>query len=73
MTTGVKYKRASYRKFVRDMEKAGIEWCHYGGRNYYSGPAAVTGEGQDTQDILSATKVKCQSDNMGKGFVYYPR
>ena len=73
MATGVKYKKASHRKFVCDMEAAGIKWQHYGGRNYYSGPAAITGEGQNTQDIMSATQVKLQFDNMGKGYVYYPR
>jgi hypothetical protein len=57
------------RRFVKDMEKAGLTPYHYNGRFFYSGPAVNV---DSLQDALSHTKVKCQWDDMGKGFVVYP-
>ncbi len=64
------YDRKNYRTFVRDMEAAGLEPYHYRGRWYWEGPAVNV---DDLQDALSNTKVPCQWDNMGLGWVVYPK
>lgn len=64
-----------YEQFIEDMKKAGIEYDgEYHGRFFYHGPAVITDEeGFPTlQDVIRATKVKLQWDNMGMGFVTYP-
>jgi hypothetical protein len=58
------------RRFLWDMRKAGLKTRHYRGRNFWSGPAVDCG---DLQEVLSCTKVPCQWDQMGKGFIVYPR
>jgi hypothetical protein len=61
-------------RFVREMTEAGIPVRHYRGRNFWSGPAAVTNhdEGLYEQDIIRATEVKLQRDNMGLDWILYP-
>ena len=64
-----------YEQFVKDMEKAGIEYDgEYNGRFFYHGPAVRTNEkGFPTrQDVIRATKVILQWDNMGLDFIVYP-
>jgi hypothetical protein len=59
-------------KFRRDMEGAGYEVRDYSGRSYYRGPAVVVQVGE-LQDVIRATGVRVQTDNMGKGsLVVYP-
>jgi hypothetical protein len=67
------YDVPEYRRFVRDMSKAGIDVIHYRGRFSYEGPAVVTGEEFSHSDVKAATKVLLQHDQMGKGEVLYPR
>lgn len=64
----------SCEQFVKDMEKAGIEYEEYQGRFFYHGPAVKTKEeGFPThQDVIRATKVKVQWDNYGLDFIVYP-
>ena len=66
----MKYSNKDCVRFVKDMEKAGLKVEHYRGRNFWVGPA-VRVDAQ--QDVLSETKVKCQWDNMGKGWIVYPK
>ena len=64
-----------YEQFVEDMENAGIEYDgEYNGRLFYHGPAVRTNEkGFPTrQDVIRATKVKLQWDNLGLDFIIYP-
>lgn len=68
--TDVKYENPNYRKFVKDMKKAGLTPYHYRGRFFYEGPAVDV---EDIQDAISNTKVRCQWDNMGLDYVVYPR
>lgn len=56
-------------QFVKDMEEAGLEVEHYHGRFFWEGPAVRV---DSIQDALSETKVKCQWDSMGRGFIVYP-
>lgn len=59
-------------KFKRDMIRAGFEPETYRGRFFYKGYAVVCGDEQ-FQEVLAATKVKLQWDQMGKGLVVYPK
>lgn len=64
-----------YEQFVKDMEKAGIEYDEeYHGRFFYHGPAVRTNENgfPTRQDVIQATKVKLRWDTMGFGFIVYP-
>jgi hypothetical protein len=64
------YERSEYREFARDMRAAGLEVIHYRGRSFYEGPAVSV---DDLQDALSNTKVKCRWDQLGLGYIVYPR
>ena len=59
------------KKFVADMIEAGLEdnitW--YMGRSFWEGPAVTV---DHLQDALSATKVRCNYDNLGKGYIVHP-
>lgn len=64
-----------YEQFVKDMEKADIEYEEYNGRFFYHGPAVRTNEKgfPKLQDVIRATKVELQWDNLGKiDFIIYP-
>lgn len=66
------YEDERHQQFVKDMRAAGIPVRDYHGRFYYHGPAAVTNDEFDEQDIYSATKVKLTRDNLGLGLILYP-
>ena len=59
-----------YAKFTKDCEKAGLEVTDYQGRYFYHGPAVSC---DDIGEVLQVTKVKCQWDQLGKGYIVYPR
>lgn len=65
----VNYNLPEHKQFVEDMEEAGLEVEIYHGRYWWHGPSVNV---DNLQDALSCTKVKCQWDNMGKGWVVYP-
>ena len=56
--------------FTDDMERAGLEVEHYHGRAMWHGPAVRV---DDLQDALQETRVRCQWDSMGMGYIVYPR
>lgn len=60
-------------RFVRDMEAAGFRVEHYRGRMFWEGPAVRTTEDYDEDDIVRATEVPLQRDDMGLGAIRYPR
>jgi hypothetical protein len=64
------YTNADHLRFAADMEDAGIDVRHYRGRFFWRGPAVVV---DDLQDALGATRVRCQWDQFGRGWVVYPR
>lgn len=70
MSSLQEYSNKTFKKFVKDMQKAKLKPYHYIGRFFYSGPAVNV---KDIQDAVSNTKVKCQWDNMGLDWVVYPR
>ena len=71
---GVIYRKKEHIRFIRDMETAGIKTEFYMGRWYWRGPMARSDEdrGPTLQEVLSATKVKCQRDNLAHDFCIYP-
>lgn len=64
-----------HRKFILDMEAAGIEWENYNGRYFYSGPAVRTNEDDrpTLQEVIRATDVNVQWDNLGYDWIVYPK
>lgn len=65
-----KYDNEDCSHFVCDMEEVGLEVEHYHGRFFWEGPAVRV---DNIQDALSHTKVPCQYDNMGLGYIVYPK
>lgn len=61
-------------RFVNDMQRKGYDVHHYKGRFYWEGPSVQTSRkhGVDLDDIIKATRVKLQWDNMGLDLVVYP-
>lgn len=64
-----------YEQFRKDMERAGYDVREYHGRFFYHGPAVSTNEsdGPTLQDVIRATKVSVQWDNLGLDYIVYPR
>lgn len=61
-----------YWRFRQDMDTAGYAVEEYRGRNYYQGPA-IQYEGYDLQNVIRATTVRLQTDQLGKsGLIVYP-
>ncbi len=67
------YRSPRYRRFVADMEAAGIPIEHYRGHQY-EGPAARvdTDRGPSLADIAQATDVDVQWDATPAGVYVYP-
>lgn len=65
----MRYANKECNQFVKDMEDAGLELRHYRGRWFWEGPAVAC---DDLQDVLSNTKVRCQWDHLGLGWIVYP-
>ena len=63
-----------YRRFREDMEQAGYEVREYAGRYFYRGPAVTTSRdaGVTMQDVIRATEVRLQWDNLGLDWIVYP-
>ncbi len=64
------YFEPDHIQFISDMQDAGMEVRHYRGRFYWEGPAASCDE---VQEVMSNTKVPCQQDSLGLGFIVYPK
>lgn len=57
-------------QFVEDMEAAGLTVEHYEGRFFWTGPAVRVDE---LYEAMSKTQVPTQYDNMGMGYIVYPK
>lgn len=70
-----KYDNDSYNQFQKDCEEAGMEVKEYHGRFYYVGPAVFTNEDDwpTRDDVVRATTVKLQYDNLAFDWVVYPK
>jgi hypothetical protein len=58
-------------QFVQDMEDAGFEVSDYHGRFYWHGPA-VSCDRDEHQEVIRATSVRLQHDQLGLGVIVYP-
>ena len=63
-------KTDCYVKFRQECEEAGLEVEDYKGRFFYDGPAVRC---KDIQEVIRATTVDCQWDNMGLDWIVYPK
>lgn len=59
----------AHKKFIEDMENAGLEIRTYQGRWFWKGPAVSV---DSLQDALSNTKVPCKWDQLGLGYIVHP-
>lgn len=67
-------KQERYERFTEDMENDGREVRQYRGRYYYEGPAVEIDDADELQDVIRATEVSLQWDELGKnGLIIYPR
>lgn len=66
----VNYTVLEHIQFVEDMKDAGLETELYHGRYFWHGPSVSV---SNIQDALSNTKVPCQWDNLGLGWIVYPK
>jgi hypothetical protein len=64
------YDNENYKKFCDDMKFAMLECEHYHGRWFYKGPAVIV---DDISEAMSQTNVPCQFDNLGLGYIVYPK
>lgn len=66
-----KQGKSSVCRFMKDMKKAGMtkNMKFYQGRFFWTGPAVSC---DSVQDVLSNTKVRCQWDHLGLGYIVYP-
>jgi len=68
----MKYEKKHHIIFVERAKEAGFEVEHYHGRNFWEGPAVRVRDSYEAQELIRATSMRLQSDNMGLGFIYYP-
>jgi len=68
----VKYDNSDCNQFVSDMKRAGFAVRHYEGRAFWTGPAVSTRDFGEAEDLIRATKVRLQRDQLGLGHIYYP-
>lgn len=57
------------KRFAQDMIDGGLEPYHYRGRHFWNGPAVNV---DSVHDAMKETRVDCQFDALGLGFVVYP-
>jgi len=69
------YGKERYNTFIAEIEDAGMEWEDYGGRYFYRGPAVRTNEDEwpTLQDVIRATTVAVQWDNLALDWIVYPK
>jgi hypothetical protein len=58
-------------RFRKDMKKAGFEVQEYQGRSFWEGPAVAIDK-QDYQEVIKATTITLQHDQLGFGLIVYP-
>lgn len=66
------YEKQDTVQFVDDALDMGFDVEHYRGRFYWEGPAVRVEDLDTLQQFLANCSVKCQWDNMGRGYIVYP-
>lgn len=60
-------------RFARECEEAGFDVEPYDGRFYWKGPSVRCDDDSAAQQVIRATAVEIQRDNLGRGWVVYPK
>lgn len=60
-------------RFRSEMEADGFDVEDYQGRNFYHGPAVRVVDWGGVERVESLTSVEVQNDQMGLGYIVYPR
>lgn len=68
-----KYANKIHEQFRKEVEAAGFEVRHYKGRFFYDGPAVAVDNDDQYHDLVRATNVRLQCDNLGMGKIVYPK
>lgn len=67
-------KQERHAKFTDDMDNGGYGVEDYRGRNFYEGPAVRIDDASELQDVIRATDVQLQWDQLGRdSLIIYPR
>jgi hypothetical protein len=66
-------KDERYETFRREAEAAGLDVTDYHGRNFYHGPAVRCNDWDAMIEAIRATTVPVQMDELGLGYILYPR
>lgn len=66
-------KQERYAKFKEDLEEAGFDVEDYKGRNFFAGPAVRIDSTNELQEVIRATEINVQWDQLGLGLIVYPR
>ena len=61
-----------HQTFRSECEAAGFVVEHYRGRFFYEGPAVRCESEAEYQDVMRATTVRVQRDQLGRGWIVYP-
>ena len=67
------YPIPRYNLFWDEIRKMGKTPYHYEGRYYYEGPAVNVDDDDEKQEVIRATSMPLQWDNLGLGWVVYPK
>ncbi|MEF8794020.1 hypothetical protein [Thiohalorhabdus sp.] len=67
------WSNARYNRFEEEAEAAGYEVETYQGRNFYHGPAVQVDSQEEYQELIRATSMNLQTDQMGLDLIVYPR
>ena len=63
------YDSKTAKQFCNAMKRAGLKVRHYHGRFFWQGPAVGVSH---ISEAMSKTRVECQYDQLGLGFIVYP-
>lgn len=66
------YNNQTCNLFVKECEDAGYEVEHYHGRFCWEGPAVRVESTTEYHDLIRATTMDLQSDNLGLDMIVYP-
>lgn len=64
--------RTTHEIFIEQLQNV-FEVEQYEGRNFYSGPAVRVEDMEQLIEVAKLTTTKIQYDQMGRGFIVYPR
>jgi hypothetical protein len=66
----INYRLRDHKQFILDMEAVGFDVRLYHGRCFFHGPAVAV---DDIGGAISKTSIECAWDDLGKGYIVYPK